>query len=293
MKEPLTFEEQVEKLRDHNIVVPDAEFALMCLKNINYYHLRGYWLSFEENNQIKDGTTFNNIWDAYLLDTELKALLFQYILPIESKLKTQLTQLLTYNYGPYAYENIELFSNEQRFRKANNDINNEIERAKKRKERFVMHNINKYGKLPMWACIELITFGGISLIYQNLNPNVKTNSRSNKSIKAEIASQYGTTPYYLESWLRHLCYVRNLCAHQSRFYNNSILIPPKLRNTEKKYKKSKQLTTFIILKNIYNAEWNESWKDFLLDLTDVFKKYPKVSLQPMGFPNNWLEILSE
>lgn len=48
-------------------------------------------------------------------------------------------------------------------------------------------------------------------------------------IKKEIAKfGYGIGYTYFESWIEHLAYVRNVCAHYSRLYNAKMPKTPKL-----------------------------------------------------------------
>lgn len=44
LKPPLTFEEQIERLRQHGMIVDSKDVALAVLKQVNYYRLTGYAL---------------------------------------------------------------------------------------------------------------------------------------------------------------------------------------------------------------------------------------------------------
>ena len=44
LKKPLTFEEQLDKLVTHGIVITDKEKAIDILKKVNYYRFTGYAL---------------------------------------------------------------------------------------------------------------------------------------------------------------------------------------------------------------------------------------------------------
>lgn len=43
---PKTYEQQIQKLKDKNIIVSDDTIALELLKSVNYYRLKGYLLPF-------------------------------------------------------------------------------------------------------------------------------------------------------------------------------------------------------------------------------------------------------
>ena len=42
LKPPISFEEQLNKLEEHGIIVGDREKAIEILKNVNYYRFTGY-----------------------------------------------------------------------------------------------------------------------------------------------------------------------------------------------------------------------------------------------------------
>lgn len=42
-----TYEEQLSKMERRGFVVADKEFAIARLRELNYYRLRGYWLTLE------------------------------------------------------------------------------------------------------------------------------------------------------------------------------------------------------------------------------------------------------
>lgn len=61
LKKPLTFDEQLDKLIAHGMIVADREKAKDILKRVNYYRFTGYALQFRQepsgSNYI-EGTTF-------------------------------------------------------------------------------------------------------------------------------------------------------------------------------------------------------------------------------------------
>lgn len=64
LKKPLTFDEQLDKLIAHGMIVADREKAKDILKRVNYYRFTGYALQFRQepsgSNYI-EGTTFELI----------------------------------------------------------------------------------------------------------------------------------------------------------------------------------------------------------------------------------------
>lgn len=59
LKRPLTFSEQVEKLKEHSIIITDDEQkdAEEYLSHVNYYKLTGYTLQFRKDAESSDLAT--------------------------------------------------------------------------------------------------------------------------------------------------------------------------------------------------------------------------------------------
>ena len=68
LKKPLTFDEQLDKLIVHGMIVADREKAKDILKRVNYYRFTGYALQFRQepsgSNYI-EGTTFETVYHLY------------------------------------------------------------------------------------------------------------------------------------------------------------------------------------------------------------------------------------
>ena len=46
LKKPYTLTEQIQKLRDHGVVVTDEAFVRKVLQKVSYYRLSGYMLQY-------------------------------------------------------------------------------------------------------------------------------------------------------------------------------------------------------------------------------------------------------
>ena len=96
------------------------------------------------------------------------------------------------------------------------DIEEEIRRNSK--SPFVKNFRTNYkdGKIPMYALVELFSFGTLSKFFKNMkNPDKKA-----------IASTYNVGYTYFESWIESIAFVRNLCAHYGRLYNAKLAKTP-------------------------------------------------------------------
>ena len=75
LKKPLTFDEQVDKLEAHGIVISNREKAKDILKRVNYYRFTGYALQFRKDpssSDYKEGTTFETVYHLYKVDEILR-----------------------------------------------------------------------------------------------------------------------------------------------------------------------------------------------------------------------------
>lgn len=148
MKQPLTYEQQVDLMVSRGLAIEDREDAALKLSAANYYRLRGYWLTYERDGRFIPGTTFDMIWDTYRFDTELRNLVWTLISPIEIKSRTSLAYHTSHECGPLSYEDGGVFRDAGRHAKSLAAVKREIERAKRDRVPCVLHNLEKYGDLP-------------------------------------------------------------------------------------------------------------------------------------------------
>ena len=93
LKKPLSFDEQVEKLKSHGMTVYDKSFAEHTLEEVNYYRFTGYALQFRINEDVSEyvsGTTFNQVYRIYLFDEALREICRKYLEKAEVYYRTQI-----------------------------------------------------------------------------------------------------------------------------------------------------------------------------------------------------------
>src|SRR5699024_10735166 len=121
-------------------------------------------------------------------------------------------------YGVLGYEDANNFQTPAYHQEFLDDIKQEIKRNAK--SPFVRNFQQNYvdGKIPMYALVELFSFGTLSKFFKNMkNPDKKA-----------VALTYHVGYTYLESWIESIAYVRNLCAHYGRLYNAKLAKTPML-----------------------------------------------------------------
>lgn len=291
LKPALTYDQQIAKLvNGHHLKISNIEFAKEILKKVNYYRLSGYGVGLKNavnKEYYQDTVSIDQLFNLYCFDSQFKNNLMRTIEQIEIELRTQIAYYLSIKYGPGV-----LMSETNFIYKTNKQgqsiysilikrLNKEIERQKNKP--FVKHHIEKYNsQFPIWASVELMSFGSLSSLFSIL----KTEDQKN------ISGYYNTDPKYLKNWILCLVEVRNICAHYTRLYNMPLKENPRLykENLQYKGKQNKIFPVLLIIKRMLKE--NEQWQSLLKDLKNTFSKYKgSFKFDFMGFPKNWEEIL--
>lgn len=161
------------------------------------------------------------------------------------------------------------------------DIEEEIRRNSKAP--FVCNFRENYegGKLPIYALVEVFSFGTLSKFYKNMmNPD-----------KKEVAKIFGVGYTYLESWLESISYVRNICAHYGRLYNAKLSKTPILYKeySEAGIGNNRIFGVLLCMKNLLKKDMH--WNIFVDQMDNLFEKYENVDIKTMGFPEMWKNLL--
>ena len=179
----MPIEEQVEKLND-----------------ISYFRLiKAYSLNLKpRNGNYYTGVTFEHIVELYLLNSNFRQLIFPEIEKVEINVRCRISNFFAENYGVLGYYDSDKYRNSK------------APFVKKFRENY------EGGQLPIYALVEVFSFGTLSKFYKNMK-------NGDKKIVAKLFC-VGYT--YLESWLESIAYVRNICAHYGRLYNAKLAKTP-------------------------------------------------------------------
>ena len=193
-----TFDEQLNILKERDLIVSNDKYALTKLNHINYYRLSAYFLPLQykknssNQNKFLPNTTFEDVIKLYHFDTELRKIIFEAIESIEIYFRTQIAYHHANQYSPYGYLNQKNFQTTYEFyNKTIHTLKDEIGRAN---EEFIFHFEKKYKTtdLPIWSLVEVISFGTLSKIYSML----KTNEQ-----KMVILQLHGINNKVFKNWL--------------------------------------------------------------------------------------------
>ena len=283
---PMNIDEQIANLRSKGLVIEDEKYAYSILNDISYFRLiKAYSLGLKvKNGAYYRNIRFQDIVQLYLFDSNFRQALYPQIEKVEINLRCRLSNYFSEKYGVLGYEVMDNFAaSEDVFNGLYDDIIKEIKR--KSRTPFIKNFQNNYtdGKIPLYALVEVMSFGTLSKFYKNMK----------SEDKKAVASYYGVGYTYFESWLENLSYVRNICAHYSRLYN------AKLTKTLRLYKQytiegisnAHVFATLLSLKHLLPND--RHWHDFVQTVEILIDKYPSVKLFRMGFPQNWFEMLTD
>ncbi len=283
LKKPLTCDKQLDLLIERGLIITDREKALTTLQQISYYRLSGYMLSFKKNDHFYKNVTFNNIVDVYEFDQKFKNTLIEILENIEIEFRTHIGNHISIKYGALGYRDLNNFDNEMYHRDFISALDTELS---KRKEPFIIHHRENYNnQFPFWVAIEVCSFGNISKLFNILK----------KEDKRLISKTYyhNIPTKYIESWLRCLVDIRNICAHYGKLYNTKLVSTPKLFNNDiSKIPKINFIYSVIyIMKRMCNN--TNKWDNFIIELSSLIEKYDQaIKLNLIGFPTNWEYSLS-
>ena len=290
LKKPYTVTEQIQKLRDHGVVIANEAFARKVLQEVSYYRLSGYMLQYRissDSHEMVKGIPFETIYKTYCFDEELRALLRKYIEKAEFFYKDLIGNTfaaLKCKTAPYDqhydvknyYDKAGITKTLQNFSK---------EKAYYKDSAIVKHHYNKYAdKMPIWVMMELMTLSSVSMFYHALY----------LSEKNVIATQVGISIPTLENHLHALSVLRNKCSHGVRLYNASINPPVKfnksfLRNNPTVKNDSLFAYAIMLIKRLPSDDERKQFRD---KLNRLIKKYDSdIDLNLIGFPNNYRELL--
>lgn len=280
---PLSIDEQIKNLKSIGLIIHDEAYARRILNDISYFRLiKAYSLNLKPKNGNYNGqTTLEQIVDLYLFNANFRQIIFPEIEKVEINVRCRISNYFGSQYGALGYLETENFNAKKYHEEFLKDIEEEIRRNSKAP--FVRNFRENYkgGNLPIYALVEVFSFGTLSKFYKNMH---------SKDKKA-IAQTFGVGYTYMESWLESISYVRNICAHYGRLYNAKLSKTPILY---KEYMRegignNRIFGVLLCMKHLLKDDTH--WNQFVANIGLLFDKYESVQIRTMGFPDNWQELL--
>ncbi|MBR4830451.1 MAG: Abi family protein [Bacilli bacterium] len=302
-KEFRTLDEQIDILRNKGLTINDEEAAKDVLLRENYFFVNGYRnILYTKDRKFIKGTTFEELYSVFLFDRTFRNILFKNLLIIENNIKSIISYQLSKKYGYKESDYLKPSNFNQNFTDSRRviDVINKMKRQIRvngDKHTATSHYISKYGYIPLWILVKVLSFGLINELYGILK----------EEDRKEIADIYGLDPETLKTYLSLLANYRNLCAHEDIVYEHrtQVSIPDTIYHErlgiekyEGEYVKGKNdlFAVVIMFKTLLTKS---KFSDFMDEINRAIKVFDKnigiidndKLLDRMGFPSNYEEIL--
>lgn len=300
-----TINEQISILQSKGLVIRDTNEASEILLRENYFFISGYRKLFMEssaNKQFLNGTTFDELYAMFQFDRHIRNILFKNLLIIENNTKSITSYCISSKYGIKEddYLNAKNFVSDRKRRKQVEDLIRKMKRQIRingGQHEATTHYINKYGFIPLWIAVKVLSFGIVSELFQIL----KTEDQEN------IAKHFGVSKEDLSIFLPILSNFRNLCAHEdilydhktnrtirSNIYHEKLNIPR--MDNEYIYGKNDIFVVVIIMKFLLqDDEFRLMMKEIEYEINSLDARINSIPVEKIldriGFPQNYMELI--
>ncbi len=217
-KEFKTIEEQIDILKERNLIINEEKAKEIFRDNNYYYLINGYKdLFIDENSEeekYKEGVSLEEIFALYNFDSEIRSAFLKYILKIERRMDTYIAYEFSKQYGEKNYLIGANFNNNSKItdlkiKSLIADINSNINAQRKNGNEMLRHYMAQYGYIPLWVLIRIITFGQISKFYDLMKQQDQN----------KVAKKFGIREKELKTYIHNLAIIRNICAHDEKLYD--------------------------------------------------------------------------
>jgi len=272
-KPALPIDKQIELLVQRGLPIPlppdddyeqrKAEYhaAVRLLIDNNYYRLSGYWRYFQVrpghgDNRFTAGGTVAQITATYTFDHELRCILMEGLSILEVTFRSRFAYYIAMHMPVDSYlEPASYIDRRDRYGNVLRDlliadIHDELTRSK---EKFVAHHTAKNETPPVWAAVEVFSFGTLSKMYGLLDQH---------TVRTAVCKTFGF-PHsgFTASLMRSMVVLRNICAHHSRVWHRVPDVPPPVLN---KFKH--------VEPQLYQTASPWAWLVMLADLVDTIRR---------------------
>lgn len=289
MKEYKTNEELIDYLSSKGVVITDKKDALQKIERYTYYSIVNSYKSIfkDKNNNYINDVCFDEIYALFEFDKNLKNIMLKFCLEIETVIKSAMANQISKVYGVKDYLNTSNWDNsidddikEILFEKINNEIKKDY-----KVHTAVTHYIDKYGFVPPFVLVKILTFGVASSYYGLLK----------QSDRQAIAKYFKISDKLLKQILKNLTTIRNIAAHSDRLYNYTSKFYLSFKLIDSTYMKQDNITNLYMVircmeKLLTKEQYEELYNSILEEISKLGEKLNSIEIsniiQRMGFPMN-------
>lgn len=288
----MTVEQQLGRLQERGMLVPNEFEGLAILSRYGYYALAGYTYPYRLRNpdgsrsdRFREGVSLEMVEALLKFDDKLRIATFAAIQKIEPYLRALMGQALG-EIDPEIHRKPQLLQIDEQgdFTRWTKKLAKTIASSR---EDYILHHVrNRDSEIPIWVIVNTLDWGSLLTLY----------SFSPHSVREKVASEFGLSVAQMRSWLKALNVVRNTCAHHGRLFNRYYSIQAKLpRNSTNSYlagTREHPQSTFAMLTLIqYLLEHTRGGNLKLLPA--VLRSFPTESELPIsliGAPSTWTQL---
>lgn len=308
MKEFKTLEDQIALLRSRGLIIPDEEkdkVRLYLLTN-NYYNIiNGYSKYFPRDGEnYTAGTTFDEVWNLYIFEKEIKKAFLEAILNTESHLKAVFAHRFSERFRfPYAYLSPQCYD-QNKISSALGVIatlSQFIKRYSQSKDTSIYHYVHNHHDVPIWVLVNYMDFGSLRYMISDVRLDLQNAVAKDmlNFVNLWIPDAAKFPPDIMLSFMGNINAVRNVCAHNNRLlgfscYQNCKRWKPlhdihPVENMRSVY--SVFITLQCFLTETEYGTLHDTIRKRMNRLNNCLKSIPTNNiLRTLGFPDNWNSI---
>ena len=300
-----TLDEQISILQSKGLIINNKEEAKEILLRENYFFLNGYRLLFmvsASDRSFIPGSDFDELYAMFHFDRHIRNIIFKNLLIIENNIKSIIAYNLSMRYGykERQYLDAKNFTNDRKRKKQVDDLLRKMKRQIRingGQHQATMHYIQKYGYIPLWIVVKILSFGIVGELYSILK------YEDQKAVAIDFNIERDDLIVYLPI----LANFRNLCAHEDILYSHKAqrdientkyhqeLKIPQI-DDEYIYGKNDLFALIIILKQMLRKkDFNLMISELKYEIKVLEEKLHSISIEKvlneMGFPLNYERIV--
>lgn len=245
--------------------------------------MKSYLMPFRTpgSRNFKPGAGFDDAYNLYKFDSELRKMICSEMEKIEISIRTQMSLIMGDEAGVFWFEESSNFRDANRHAGLLANLQSELRRSDDDAIfDFQCRYSNPYP--PSWMTFEISSFGTLSMMYRWLNAG---------HARRKVARFYGLTDTVMESWLHSIVYIRNICAHHSRLWNRRLsinaLVPRHTNLPFINIPADTKRVYYIMSIMLYFLQSVNPQNTFAARFASLLAKYPNVDVSAMGFPIDW------
>lgn len=256
MKEYKNSDELLKYIISKGISVNNEEDALNKIKTYSYYSIINTYNDVfkNTNNEYEKNVSFDEVYALFEFDKNLRSIFLKYSLEIEIILKSLLAETISSRYGIkecLIKENFDDTINETIVTESINVINEEINKQNGKHE-AITHYIDKYGFVPPFVLIKILTLGELSKLYAMLK----------QSDRQSISKNFKLSDKVLRQIIINMTMIRNICAHNDRLFSFHSKFRISFKYIEKDYNEN-SVNIYMMMKCMEYLLPKEKKKEFI------------------------------